>query len=158
MPSAYIETSVPSYYVARPSDNLLQASKQTSTRKWWDRGCSGLELYTSQETFEEASRGNSDMASARLELLQDIRLLEITEDVAALAASLVDVGIVPQHVASDALHIALAVHRMNYLVPWNFKHIANPFIRERIRKHLATNGFPMPVMCSPEELDQSHED
>jgi len=98
------------------------------------------------------------MADARLRLLQGMRLLEITEEVSALAASLVAVGIVPLNVASDALHIALAaVHRVDYLVTWNFKHIANPFIRERIREHLAANGFPVPVMCSPEELDQSHE-
>jgi hypothetical protein len=59
MPSAYIETSVPSYYVARPSENLIQASKQASTRKWWDGGCSRppyrlaceLEFQTYRESF-----------------------------------------------------------------------------------------------------------
>ena len=90
MPSAYIETSVPSYCVARPSENLIQVSKQTSTRRRWERGCSGLELFTSVETLEEASRGDSEMAGARLRLLHGIRLLEITEDVSTLAASLVE--------------------------------------------------------------------
>lgn len=124
MPSAHIETSVPSYCVTRPSENLIQVSKQTSTRRRWERGCSGLELFTSVETLEEASRGDSEMAGARLRLLHGIRLLEITEDVSTLAASLVEIGTVPRHVASDALHIALAaVHRMDYLVTWNFKHM-----------------------------------
>jgi hypothetical protein len=34
MPSAYIESTIPSYYVARSSLNLLQASRQASTRLW----------------------------------------------------------------------------------------------------------------------------
>jgi hypothetical protein len=54
MPSAYIETTVPSYYVARPSLNLLQASRQTSTCLWWDSGCSGFDIFTSLEAIEEA--------------------------------------------------------------------------------------------------------
>jgi len=37
MPRAYIETTIPSYYVARTSLNLLQASRQASTRLWWDK-------------------------------------------------------------------------------------------------------------------------
>ncbi len=80
MPNAYIETSVPSYYVARPSENLIQASKQASTRKWWNEGCSGLALTTSLETLDEASRGDVLMAEARIALLEDLPVLEITRN------------------------------------------------------------------------------
>lgn len=44
MATAYIETTIPSYYVARTSDSLLQVAKQAATRRWWDEGCSGFEL------------------------------------------------------------------------------------------------------------------
>jgi hypothetical protein len=47
---------------------------------------------------------------------------------------------------------------MNYLVTWNFKHIANPFTRERLRATIHEAGFQMPVMCSPDELLQQNED
>ena len=78
---------------------------------------------------------------------------------ADLAYDLVRLGIVPEKVASDALHIAVAaVHSVNYLVTWNFKHIANPFLQERIRETVTGNGYKMPVMCSPEELLQYNED
>jgi len=39
-----------------------------------------------------------------------------------------------------------------YLVTWNFKHIANPYIREHLRRVVLDCGLMMPVICTPEEL------
>ena len=159
MPSAYIETTIPSYYVARTSLNLLQASRQVNTRLWWDSGCSGFDLFTSLEAIDEAGEGDSEMAAARLALLQKTTKLEITDEVGLLAQRLVAGGLIPDKAASDAIHIAVAsVHRMDYLVTWNFKHIANPFIRDRLRKAVQESGFLLPVLCSPDELLQYNED
>jgi hypothetical protein len=70
-----------------------------------------------------------------------------------LARSLIRSGLVPTIASPDAVHIALAsVYRIDFLVTWNFKHIANPHIRERLRKKINDSGHRMPVMCSPEEL------
>ena len=159
MPSAYIETTIPSYYVARTSLNLLQASRQASTRMWWDGGCSGFDLFTSLEVIDEAGEGEEEMAGMRLALLNKTTQLEITDHVGSLATRLVASGLIPDKAASDAIHIAVAsVHGMNYLVTWNFKHIANPFTRERLRTTIHEAGFQMPVMCSPDELLQQNED
>jgi len=85
--------------------------------------------------------------------------LELTEEVGALAQNLIQAGLVPVKAASDAVHIAVAsVHQMNYIVPWNFKHIANPYTRDRLRAVVADAGLHLPVMCSPEELIQYDED
>ena len=93
------------------------------------------------------------MASARLALLQGIRILPVTESAAGLARTLVGSGLVPAIASPDAVHIALAsVHEIEFLVTWNFKHIANPHIRERMRTTINDSGYRMPVMCSPEEL------
>lgn len=159
MATAYIETTIPSYYVARTSDSLLQAAKQASTRKWWDEGCSGFDLFTSLETLDETGRGDPSMAAERLKLLQNIPLLPLPNVGLELARDLIVSGIVPQKAASDALHIAVAsVHRIDYLVTWNFKHIANPFIRDRLRSAVASAGFELPVMCSPDELLQNEDE
>lgn len=159
MPNAYIETTIPSYYVARASINLLQAARQAITRQWWDTGCSGLSLFTSLEVLDECGRGDEEMSSKRHKLMGGLPLLPATDASIHLAAKLIEAGIIPTKAASDALHIALAsVHEMDYLVTWNFRHIANPFLREHLRKAISTEGFKMPVMCSPEELLQSNED
>jgi len=82
-----------------------------------------------------------------------LRVLPVTPEAAELARLLVTSDLVPDLAAPDAVHIALAsVHQIDFLVTWNFKHIANPHIRERMRKKINDSGHRMPVMCSPEEL------
>lgn len=153
MATAYIETTIPSYYSARNSRSILEASRQLATREWWDSGCSGFDLVTSTETLNEAGEGDPEMAKARLELLRVIPILPVTEAAAGLARTLVATGLVPMIASPDAVHIALAsAHQIDFLVTWNFKHIANPRIRERMRTTINDSGYRMPVMCSPEEL------
>jgi len=153
MATAYIETTIPSYYTARNARSILQASRQFSTQEWWDNGCSGFDLVTSTETLNEAGEGDPEMARVRLELLEGIRILPVTEQAAELARTLISSNLVPAIASPDAVHIALAsVHQIDFLVTWNFKHIANPHTRERMRTTIKGSGFRMPVMCSPEEL------
>lgn len=159
METAYIETTIPSYYVARSSPSLFHAAKQAATREWWDGGCSGLSLFTSFETIDEVGKGDARMAEDRLSLLQGIPILPLPDEAVGLVRRLLDSGIVPAKAASDAVHIAVAsAHRIGYLVTWNFKHIANPFLRDRLRQAVGDAGFELPVMCSPEELLQNNED
>jgi len=43
---------------------------------------------------------------------------------------LITENIMPAKAAEDALHIAIAAtHQMDFLLSWNFKHIANPVIQ-----------------------------
>ena len=138
MPDAlYIETTIPSYYVARPSRDVVQLARQELTREWWDQHRNAYELYTSQVVLDEAADGDPEMARDRLNLLGGLPLLDISEEVAEMAGELVKAAILPPAAARDALHIAAAaVHRMQFLLTWNCKHIANPHIRER-----STRGF-----------------
>lgn len=153
MATAYIETTISSYHTARNARSILQASRQLATQEWWDGGCSGFELVTSTETLNEAGEGDPDMATERLALLRGLRVLPVTREAAELSRVLVATGLVPAIAAPDAVHIALAsVHGIDFLVTWNFKHIANPHIRERLRARINDSGFRMPVMCSPGEL------
>ncbi len=93
------------------------------------------------------------MARARLGLLRGIRVVPVTEAVADLARMLIASGLVPVLASPDAVLIDLAsVPRIGFLVTWNFKHIANPHLRERMRMKSNDSGYRMPVTCSPEEL------
>ena len=135
MARAYRETTIPSYCVARPSNSPSLAARQTSTRKWWDSGCSGFDLTTSLETLDEVAKGDQSLAAARLHLLDDIQPLRMTDEAIKLASELVARGLIPAKAASDSIHIAIAsAHAIDYLVTWNFKHIASPFLRERLQK------------------------
>ena len=51
--------------------------------------------------------------------------------------------------------IALAtVHKMDILLTWNCRHIANAFIRGRLRQLIGSSGYSTPTICTPEELLQ----
>jgi predicted nucleic acid-binding protein len=159
MATVYIETTIPSYYTARPSDSITELNRQQKTRKWWDDGHSGLDPVSSLETMLEIGEGDPIAAGKRLEFMASIPLLSIQDPVVALADELVTSGIIPQKAAADAIHIAVCeCHSVDYLATWNFKHIANPFLRDRIARKITEAGFTMPIMTSPEELLQNDED
>lgn len=62
-------------------------------------------------------------------------------------------GILPPKAQVDALHIAcVAHHRIQYLLTWNCKHIANARILPRIYSVLNDFKIPIPIICTPEEL------
>ena len=92
-------------------------------------------------------------------MIAEIPVLEFTSDVERLARRLIDAGLVPATVASDAVHIAIAsVYGLDFLVTWNFKHIVNPHIRKRLRQEVALAGYVLPVLCTPEELLNDEDD
>ena len=155
-PSAYIETSVVSYLTARPSRDVVVAAYQEITRQWW-RGAPGrFVLFASELVVAEAGTGDPDAARARLELLDEVRLLDATEEAAELTRKLLDLGAVPREAADDAAHIAIAVtNGVDYLVTWNFRHIANATMRSRIEDVCRRSGYEPPVICTPDELMES---
>jgi len=149
----FIETTIPSYYVARPSRDIVQAARQQMTIEWWSLHRERFDLFSSQAVISEASRGDSEMARARLELMADVPLLDLDDPVGKVAQRLLDDAIVPEKASEDAIHISCAaVHGVDYLLTWNCRHIANPRIRRRIREALESLGVAMPVICTPEEF------
>ncbi len=92
------------------------------------------------------------MATKRLELLANIRVLALTEGILKLAKSLVNEGPIPAKAAGDALHIAVATaYAREYLPPWNCRHIANAEIQRTARVVAREHGFELPVIFTPEE-------
>ena len=81
----YIESTIPSYVVARPARDLLQAARQQITQDWWDLKRDRHELFVSQVVLDEIAFGEATMAQLRLETLQTIPLLQVTGEVKELA-------------------------------------------------------------------------
>ena len=149
----YIETTIVSYLTARPSRDLIQAARQEITREWWDERRAMFDLYISQVVLNEAGEGDVNAARRRLEFVSEIPLLDITDDVIALADALIAEGPLPPKAGDDAFHLALAaVHGMDFLVTWNCKHLANAQLQAAICTLLIGKGYLPPVVCTPDEL------
>lgn len=86
-------------------------------------------------------------------VLAEIASLEVTEEALALADNMVQEGVIPESSAADALHIAIAVTSgCEYLVTWNYRHMANAVLRSRIEGFCRDHGYEPTVICIPEEL------
>ncbi len=152
-PIVYLESSVISYLTAKPSRDVVIAGRQAITSDWWENHRQHFELRVSALVEEEISQGNAMAAQRRLDLIQDIPNLVISDAATELAELLIKQGAVPKGSEEDALHIAIAAAQgVDYLLTWNFKHINNAATRNRIVKIVETYGFTCPLLCSPEEL------
>jgi hypothetical protein len=154
-PTVYIETTVVSYLTAWPSRDLVRAAHQQITREWWAAQRQRFELYTSEVVRIEAAAGDATAAAERLVALDPLPLLDVTPAATALAGALIAEQAFPPNEARDALHVAVAtVHGMDYLLTWNFKHIANAQMQDRIVEVCQRHGYRPPVICSPEALSE----
>jgi predicted nucleic acid-binding protein len=152
-PKVYVETSVISYLTSRPNRDLIIAGNQQVTQEWWQTKRAKFDLYISQLVVQEASFGDAQAAADRLQALRDIPLLQLTEEGKQLAERLISKGAIPKKVVEDALHIAIATSNgMEYLLTWNFKHIANAVMRAKIETICREEGYEPPSICTPQEL------
>ena len=152
-PKLYIESSIISYLTAGPSRDIITAARQALTRQWWNEKRLDYELYISEFVVSEAMAGDSAKAAQRLEVIADMAGVELTERAAEFAQILVAEGPLPRKAGLDALHIAVAVSGgIEYLLTWNFAHLANATIRNQIERKCRAKGYEPPIICTPEEL------
>ena len=152
-PKLYIENSIISYLTAEQSRDIITAARQALTRQWWNEKRLDYELYISEFVISEALAGDSEMATQRLQLIADIAEVELTETAVEFAEILVAEGPLPRKAALDALHIAVAVSGgIEYLLTWNFAHLANATMRNQIERKCRSKGYEPPIICTPEEL------
>lgn len=153
MESVYIETTIISYLVSKPSRDLLVAAHQQITSDWWISRRQDFECYISQAVIEELKAGDVDAADKRMEQVQGLSLLEIPEEAEALARRIVEAGAIPYRAVRDAAHIAIAtVNEIDFVLTWNCRHLANAQIIRKVSPVCNEAGYSMPVICTPEEL------
>ncbi len=151
--TVYIETSILGYLTTRPSRNLILVANAEITREWWETRRSFFDLYISQAVINEVAKGDVEIASRRLEMVNGIPLLEINQSVLDLAEQFLERSNLPAKADVDALHIAVAtIHRMDYLLTWNCKHIANAQIQKKLAEISFYFSYELPIICTPNEL------
>ena len=153
-PLVYLETSFISHLTARDSNDPLNMAKQQSSRKWWSSYRQGFALAVSPIVYEECREGDPAMADKRLAIIEDSYLLPANPAILEIAILLLEPsGVLPKKAQADAVHIASATfYGCDFLLTWNFKHIANAMIKRRVERILEEHGYEPPTICTPDEL------
>ena len=91
------------------------------------------------------------MGSHRRESVRPV--LDVTKSAEFLTRAIIASGVIPPRAIRDAAHIAVAaVHRIDYLVTWNCRHLANAQIMRKIEEVCEGMSERMPLICTPEDL------
>lgn len=146
--SLYLETSVVGAYL----DNG-EPFRRDLTIRWWEHELDEYAVYTSILVQREIERISEPYLTGYLKLIQPLKQLDLAEEVAILAEGYISRGIFHRKFIADALHVAFAsFHKIDYLVTWNFGHLANVRKQARIRLFNTAAGFFVPAIVTPEFL------
>jgi hypothetical protein len=122
--SIYIETTIPSLIVARPSRDIRILYRQEITKDFWENERQKYDLYISQYVWEECEMGDENAAKKRLELIKDIPHVPKTKEVDELAKEYFAFLNIPQKAKTDCSHLAICVvSKMDVLLSWNLTHL-----------------------------------
>jgi len=147
-PSLYLETSVIGAYL----DNG-EPFRRDLTIRWWEHEMKDYRAVVSPLVSRELERIPEPHRSSYLNLVAPLEQVELTEEAAILADGYISRGIFHRKYIADALHVAIAsYHKIDYLVTWNFGHLANVRRQARIRRFNTAAGFFVPMIVTPEFL------
>ncbi|MEZ5344363.1 MAG: PIN domain-containing protein [Pyrinomonadaceae bacterium] len=146
--SLYLETSVVGAYL----DNG-EPFRRDLTIRWWEHELSEYRAFSSILVRRELECLVEPHRTSYLNLVKPLEELELAEEVSILADGYISRGIFHRKYIADALHVAIAsYHKIDYLVTWNFGHIANVRKQARVRLFNTAAGFFVPMIVTPEFL------
>jgi len=154
-PTVYVETTVIGHLVGRILADPSVAGRQWVTRDWWPTATENYRLFVSRLVADECGTGDVKAAAERLAVIDSLDFLAASVGADELAAQLISGHAIPATEPRDAAHISLAaVNGIEYLVTWNFKHIANATTRTAIESVCRAAGYDPPIICTPDELSE----
>jgi len=136
----YLDTSVWNFYYADDAPE-----KRDATKQFFENLRAGIyEIYSSVVVIREIENADEATMTRLASLMNQYApiLLELNEEIDAMADIYLDAGIVPLKKRDDALHIAVSTfHEMDALISWNYKHLANLNKKEKVRAVNILHGY-----------------
>ena len=147
----YIDATIPSNLVARPSQDPKIVEWQRITREFWQDA--RFEFILSDIVVDEISAGDKEQAASRLQAVEGLIVVVAATLEFELAGHLIAQNAIPQSAFIDALHVAVAAtHNIPYLATWNFAHLANAYTRPKIERICRDTGYLPPRVDSPKAI------
>ena len=152
LPTVYLDTSLLSALHYR-GGSVEGIHRQVATRAWWDAERSHFRLLASVVVEDELREGRYGAQAAALAEVVRLPYLPVTKAVQDYAAWCVRQGLIPIAKRADALQLALAsVHEIDYLLTWNYAHLANAATQARLAAVNQDRGMWVPWLVSPETI------
>ena len=150
MRTVYLDSTVTSYlHDERESIRTFTEI----TRRWWREERSGFDLWMSEATVAELSRGDYPNKAKILRTASEIQVLPPDERITDVAQVYTDNYLMQLALKGDALHLAYAsFYKMDFLMTWNCNHLANANKRQHIRIVNARLNLFTPEIVTPLEL------
>ena len=146
--SLYLETSVIGAYL-----DVGDSFRRDLTIRWFEHELSEYKVFISLLVERELERVDEPHRSGYMNIIKPLERLDFVDEAAILAEGYISRGIFHRKFMADAFHVALAsIHKVDYLVTWNFGHLANVRRQARIRLFNTAAGFFSPVIVTPEFL------
>ena len=153
-PSVYFDTSIISAYWYEGAD-IAMISRRLRTREWWDAERENFALRASRFTEAELEAGVFPKQPECLKMVRRMHYLTATAAVREFIEEIMQAHVVPEKKRADAGHLAIsAVHEIDYLLTWNYAHMANPVSQEQLAELCDKAGLIVPLMVSPESVPQ----
>lgn len=148
--TVYLDTSIISFlYDERPEFEFLSST----TKEFWTRHLIDYEVYTSIETLIELEKGNFPNQQKMINEADKILLLDKNEKIYEIARYYLNHKAMPQQLSGDAIHLAIATYyKLDLLITWNYKHLANVNKMNHIRILNTRLGFYTPDIVTPLQL------
>ena len=150
--SVYIETSIFSFYYDERTSPAIIAMHDW-TRQWWDGRSDSFELITSVAVLGELEIGTFPHRNDALAMALKLPAISVEDEIKEVVEVYIKHSVMPNNPVGDALHLALAsYHKLDYLLTWNCRHLANANKFDNIRRINTLLGLHIPLLTTPLEL------
>ena len=150
--SLYLDTSVIGGY--------FDPEFMADTRVLWRRREEGLFRFVSSQMVIDEIAGAPERVRELMRtsfVVEDV--LDLSVEMEDLAAAYMAQKVVPAGFGNDAQHVAVcSVARLDYLVSWNFKHLANVRRESGFNAVNVLQGYPPVRIVTPTFLIHGHEE
>ncbi|MFA6543798.1 MAG: hypothetical protein WCS99_05210 [Limisphaerales bacterium] len=149
----YLETTIVSYLVVRPSRDVKQRYLHEMAKRWWERRLAKYKAFVSESLLNELDADGIALPKQIRSKLENLPTLSLTSDASALAQAILNQQALPAEAERAAKHFAIAaVHGIPLLVSLNLRHLANAHNRHNLESVCRSFGHKCPAIGTPQQF------
>lgn len=153
-PTIYLETSTISAFWYEGA-HVPMLARRLHTREWRDLERRHFAIWASGFAEAELRAGTYRRQAECVNMVRRLNYLVMNVTAGELRRQILQRRLVPANKESDAAHLAIsAAYRIDYLLTWNYAHMANPLVQERLAELCEEFDLVAPLLVSPEQIPQ----